>query len=719
MTVPDTATAERADIATATRVVIKVGSSSLTTPDGEIDGMRIGALAAALSARRQDGGQVVLVSSGAIASGLAPLGLSKRPRDLATQQAAASVGQGLLIARYTAAFARHGIRTGQVLLSADDLMRRTHYRNAQRTLDRLLELGVLPVVNENDTVATDEIRFGDNDRLAALVAHVTRAGALILLSDVDGLYDGDPRRGAAQRITEVRDRADLDGIRLGRGLKAGQGTQGTQGIGGMATKVEAAMIASAAGIPTVVADAASAATALGGGSAGTYFAAARGRRPATRLLWLKHAAVAHGSLRLDHGAVEAVVKRRASLLPAGITGVEGTFDAGDPVNLRDENGTIVARGLVNYDATEIPGLMGRSTRWLASKLGPEYEREVVHRDDLVIVLAAPARGRPRALVVVVAAVAGRAARPAGPAVLQAVEQAASRPGPGLGHAAEDPDQRVLGPVPRFLVGLGRAPDFLADRGAAVVLPARVVAVEDALVLPVGGPVVELGEPDHRERMGGALQLEDLQDAVTQVGHCVVLVRLLAERVRVQLGQLRTAGQLHQYPAGGVQVLARQQPRTVTGQLGLAEPLLQAPDDRRESEGDRQERGPRRQPEQDHQHGAVDRVPGQDVAELVPDHRAELLSVEQFHHAGVDHDERLVPAQRHRVHERRLHDVALGHLGQVQDVRPVPDHLVDVRELALGDPDAAPEVRQPEGPLIEQAEQPLQQCVEPAELAQRH
>ena len=401
MTVPDTATAERADIATATRVVVKVGSSSLTTPDGEIDGDRIGALAAALSARRQDGGQVVLVSSGAIASGLVPLGLSKRPRDLATQQAAASVGQGLLIARYTAAFARHGIRTGQVLLSADDLMRRTHYRNAQRTLDRLLELGVLPVVNENDTVATDEIRFGDNDRLAALVAHVTRAGALILLSDVDGLYDGDPRRGEAQRITEVRDRADLEGIRLGRGLKAGQGTQGiqgtqdsrkAQGIGGMATKVEAAMIASAAGIPTVVADAASAATALGGGSAGTYFAAARGRRPATRLLWLKHAAVAHGSLRLDHGAVEAVVKRRASLLPAGITGVEGAFDAGDPVNLRDENGTIVARGLVNYDATEIPGLMGRSTRWLASKLGPEYEREVVHRDDLVIVLRSAGPG---------------------------------------------------------------------------------------------------------------------------------------------------------------------------------------------------------------------------------------------------------------------------------------------------------------------------------------
>ena len=388
----------RPDIAAAARVVVKVGSSSLTTAAGEIAGDRIAALAAALAARRGAGIQVVLVSSGAIASGLVPLGLTRRPSDLATQQAAASVGQGLLIARYTAAFAQHGIRTGQVLLSADDLMRRTHYRNAQRTLDRLLELGVLPVVNENDTVATDEIRFGDNDRLAALVAHVTRARALVLLSDVDGLYDGDPRRGAAQRIAEVRGQADLEGIRLGRGLKAGQGSQGqgsqggrgsqgAQGIGGMATKVEAALIASAAGIPTVVADAASAPAALAGDPVGTYFAA-HGRRPATRLLWLKHAAVARGSLRLDPGAVEAVVKRHASLLPAGITGVEGTFDAGDPVNLRDENDTIIARGLVNYDATEIPGLMGRSTRWLASKLGQEYEREVVHRDDLVILVLA-------------------------------------------------------------------------------------------------------------------------------------------------------------------------------------------------------------------------------------------------------------------------------------------------------------------------------------------
>jgi glutamate 5-kinase len=373
---PTSSAPARPDIADAARTVVKIGSSSLTTPNGAIDDARIAALTDALADRVRSGGQVLLVSSGAIAAGMAPLGLRRRPRDLATQQAAASVGQGLLIARYTAAFARHDLGTGQVLLTADDLMRRGHYRNAQRTLDRLLELGMVPVINENDTVATDEIRFGDNDRLAALVAHVTRASALILLSDVDGVYDGDPRRGGARRIQAVRGPADLDGVKAGRG---GQGV----GTGGMSTKVESAVIATSAGIPTVVTAAHDAAAALAGEPTGTYFAPA-GQRPTTRLLWLAHAAVARGSLRLDRGAVEAVVGRRASLLPAGITGVEGAFDAGDPVDLLDEDGAAVARGLVNYDAKEIPGLMGRSTRWLASKLGQEYEREVIHRDDLVI-----------------------------------------------------------------------------------------------------------------------------------------------------------------------------------------------------------------------------------------------------------------------------------------------------------------------------------------------
>ena len=381
---------ERADIAAARRVVVKVGSSSLTTGDGGIDGQRIASLAEVLAGRVHDGSQVVLVSSGAIAAGLAPLRLTRRPRDLATQQAAASVGQGLLVAVYTAAFARHGVQAGQILLTADDLMRRAHYRNAQRTLNRLLELGVLPVVNENDTVATDEIRFGDNDRLAALVAHVVRAGALVLLSDVDGLYDFDPRYPGAQRISHVGpDQAELDGVSLGPpGRGAGRGVGRGVGTGGMVTKVDAALIATEAGIPTVVARADQAAAALAGEVVGTYFAP-HGRRPATRQLWLAHAAVARGTLALDAGAVKAVVAGRASLLPAGITGVEGSFDAGDPVDLCDPDGHVVARGLVNYDAAEIPALMGRSTRWLAARKGAEYEREVVHRDDLV--LLTPAR----------------------------------------------------------------------------------------------------------------------------------------------------------------------------------------------------------------------------------------------------------------------------------------------------------------------------------------
>jgi glutamate 5-kinase len=382
------APAGRADIASAGRVVVKVGSSSLTTAGGGIDEGRIAVLADALAARASGGTQVVLVSSGAIAAGLAPLGLPHRPRDLATQQAAASVGQGLLVARYTAAFARHGVRTGQVLLSADDLMRRAHYRNAQRTLARLLELGVLPIVNENDTVATDEIRFGDNDRLAALVAHVVRAGALVLLSDVDGLYDTDPRRPGARLITNVRGQADLDHVTLGRASASGTIAVGT---GGMVTKVDAALMATEAGIPTVVAGAAAARAALAGQPVGTYFAPG-GRRPGARQLWLAHAAVARGRLLLDDGAAAAIQSGRASLLPAGITGVDGGFEAGDPVDLCDPAGRVIARGLVSYDATEIPDLMGRSTRYLAAQLGPEYEREIVHRDALVL-LAGPRRRR--------------------------------------------------------------------------------------------------------------------------------------------------------------------------------------------------------------------------------------------------------------------------------------------------------------------------------------
>jgi glutamate 5-kinase len=368
----------RQAVGEARRIVVKVGSSSLTTAAGGLDADRVDALVDVLAKSRSGGErEIVLVSSGAIAAGLAPLGLRRRPRDLARQQAAASVGQGLLVARYTASFARYGVRVGQVLLTSDDMSRRAHHRNASRTLDKLLAMGAFPIVNENDTVATDEIRFGDNDRLAALVAHLVHADLLVLLSDIDGVYDGDPSRPGTSRIAQVREPGDLAGVEIGSAGKAGVGT------GGMVTKVEAARIAAAAGIPVVLTSTIHAAEALSGGDTGTYFHPA-GKRSADRLLWLQHASTPQGSLTLDDGAVKAVVDRRKSLLPAGIASVEGEFVAGDPVELRDGTGHAVARGLVNFDAKEIPQLIGRSTRELARELGPAYEREVVHRDDLVI-----------------------------------------------------------------------------------------------------------------------------------------------------------------------------------------------------------------------------------------------------------------------------------------------------------------------------------------------
>jgi glutamate 5-kinase len=362
----------RKAVAAARRLVVKVGSSGLTTAEGGLAAERLTTLVDVLAARRAADTQVVLVSSGAIAAGLAPLGLPRRPRDLATQQAAASVGQLALAHAYAAAFARHRLTVGQVLLTADDVLRRAHYRNAQRTFTRLLALGVVPVVNENDTVATDEIRFGDNDRLAALVAHLVGADALVLLSDVDALYDGDPRLGPATKIAEVNGESDVDGVRAGSTGASGLGT------GGMASKLAAARLAAAAGIPVLLAAAGQAGRALGTADVGTAFAAT-GSRLSARRFWLGYAAGASGQLHLDDGAVTAVVKRRRSLLAAGITGADGDFEAGDVVELVDPAGGVVARGVVAYDAREMPALIGHSTRDLA----PELRREVVHADDLV------------------------------------------------------------------------------------------------------------------------------------------------------------------------------------------------------------------------------------------------------------------------------------------------------------------------------------------------
>ncbi|MEY3098482.1 MAG: hypothetical protein RIS32_273 [Actinomycetota bacterium] len=350
----------------AKRIVIKIGSSTLTGADGAgLDSAAVTKLAAAVAELKEQGREVVVVSSGAIAAGLAPLGLGSRPIDLATQQAAASVGQGLLIHSYS-----------QVLLTIEDIVRRSHYQNAQRTLFKLLALGVVPIINENDSVGTQEIRFGDNDRIAALVSHLIGADLLVLVSDVDALYDANPREAGAKKISQVDSLAELADAQIG-------GAGSKVGSGGMVTKIEAARISTQAGIPMLLTCLADVSKVLAGAELGTYFVASTDKK-SSRLLWLAHAASSSGRLIIDAGAVSALRERGTSLLPAGVKAVEGEFSSGDTVEITAEDGSIVARGLVAFDSSEIPAMLGRSTKDLAKELGPEYERELVHRDDMVL-----------------------------------------------------------------------------------------------------------------------------------------------------------------------------------------------------------------------------------------------------------------------------------------------------------------------------------------------
>ncbi|KUM31768.1 glutamate 5-kinase [Arthrobacter sp. EpRS66] len=361
----------------ARRLVVKVGSSSLTTVSGGISHERLKFLVDTLAETVNSGTEVILVSSGAIAAGLAPLGLPKRPKDLATQQAAAAVGQGLLLAEYTQLFEEHDLRVGQVLLTADDLMRRSSYTNALRSLVRLLNLGVLPIVNENDAVATREIRFGDNDRLASLVAHLVKADALLLFSDVDSVYDAHPEDGGI-RITTIEHPDELEAVDLGTPGAAGVGT------GGMITKVDAATMSSSAGIPTLVTSTDNAAKALRGEDVGTWFAARNSRRSA-RDVWLAYLASIEGRLILDDGAVQAISRGTNSLLAAGIIDVEGAFEPGDAVEICGSDRVPFARGLVNYSSEELPEMLGQNTGDLVEQLGEGYDKSVVHVDDLALI----------------------------------------------------------------------------------------------------------------------------------------------------------------------------------------------------------------------------------------------------------------------------------------------------------------------------------------------
>ncbi len=375
-----TGPASRRALGKVERLVVKVGSGLISSPTTGLLPDRIGALAEEIAGLVKDGKEVVLVSSGAIAAGMARLGLSRRPRSIPEKQAAAAVGQCALMWHYEQAFARSGIRVAQVLLTQEDISARPRYLNARNTFLVLLGFGVLPVVNENDTVAVDEIKVGDNDNLAALVAHLIDADLLVLLTDVDGLYTGDPRREPGARPVPTVEVVSEDIQRFVWDAHGGVS------VGGMSTKLEAAQKATSSGIPMVIASGREAGTlrrVLRGEPVGTYFVP-RGDRLTARKRWIAFAAPPQGRLTVDAGARSALVERGKSLLPSGVVDVEGEFHAGEVVSLSEAAGKEFARGLTNYDAGELRKIRGAKTRALEEILGYKSFDEVIHRDNLVL-----------------------------------------------------------------------------------------------------------------------------------------------------------------------------------------------------------------------------------------------------------------------------------------------------------------------------------------------
>jgi glutamate 5-kinase len=362
------------------RLVVKAGTGLITRPGLGPDPERIAALAAELASVRE-GRELVLVTSGAIATGMARLTLPERPRTIPEKQAAAAVGQSALMWHYEQAFKRHGVPVGQVLLTAHDISDRARYLNARNTLLALLRFGVLPVVNENDTVAVEEIKVGDNDNLSALVASLIDADLLVLLTDVDGLYTSDPARDPAAVKLDTVDTITAEIERLvWRGTGAGS-------VGGMATKLQAAQKAAAAGVPMVIASGRTQgvlARILKGEAAGTYFAP-KADRLGARKRWIAFAVPPHGRLAVDAGARAALTQHGKSLLPSGVAKVEGDFAAGEVVGLvSDGDDREFARGLVNFDADELRKIQGAKTREIGQRLGYKSFDEVIHRDNLVL-----------------------------------------------------------------------------------------------------------------------------------------------------------------------------------------------------------------------------------------------------------------------------------------------------------------------------------------------
>lgn len=361
-------------------IVIKIGTSSLTRPDGKLALAIIATLIETIADLKHQGYSVILVSSGAVGVGCTRLNLTTKPKLIALKQAAAAVGQGRLIRVYDDLFSQYDLPVAQILLTRSDLEKRQGYQNISNTLQELLKLNVVPIINENDTVAVEELKFGDNDTLSARVASLVEAKWLFLLTDVDSLYSDDPRHNpSAQTISIVDSIAELE-------IKTGN--QGSQwGTGGMVTKITAAKIAISAGVNTVITNGQypqNIPKILAGESIGTYFPA-QSKIDKSKKRWLAHGAVPIGKIYLDIGAVKAITQQGKSLLPAGITGINGSFEESDTVQLCDGNMQEIAIGIVNYSSVELHKIHGHRSANIENILGYIGEETVVHRDNLVLI----------------------------------------------------------------------------------------------------------------------------------------------------------------------------------------------------------------------------------------------------------------------------------------------------------------------------------------------
>ena len=366
------------------RVVLKIGSSSLNHPQGGLDDQAIDEIVSVIAALKQKNVECIIVTSGAVAAGMGQLGLRVRPRDLASKQAVSAVGQGVLIERYARNLERHGLVGAQVLLSRIDLAQASHYRNAQNTLEKLLRLQVVPIINENDTVAVDELCFGDNDTLSALVAGLVGADLLVILTDVDGLYTGNPKKElSAQLIKEVTEVSAVESMASGAGSLLG--------TGGMVTKLRAAKIATRFGIGMLLLNFTRLreliAITEGQGPEGTYFQPAK-HRLAGRKRWIAYAGLSEGSIRVDDGAAKALIAEGKSLLAKGIVSAEGTWERKEIVRIINLQGEEIARGVVELSQDEVQNVKGLHSEKLHQLIQDFDGEEIVHRDNMTLMVDA-------------------------------------------------------------------------------------------------------------------------------------------------------------------------------------------------------------------------------------------------------------------------------------------------------------------------------------------